>query len=170
MLQCSKCFICSKRMLQAFWSGCCICFTHVLQQYVPNVSFISVFRCSKCFHVTSVLSRCCIYFHIYQYIPMCWREICLQYYLCLSFDQIYRENYKHLWQITTNCENMLHDESNNILSHISNREKSTYTNFDQQIIHIIYKFRIWNLYQRIWLKVFLRLYWFFSMIIYSKRK
>jgi len=55
------------------------------------------------------------------------------------FYQIYRENYKHL--------NMLHDESNNILSHISNREKSTYTNFDQQIIHIIYKFRIWNLYQ-----------------------
>ena len=54
--------------------------------------------------------------------------------MSIFFYQIYRENYKHL--------NMLHDESNNILSHISNREKSTYTNFDQQIIHIIYKFRI----------------------------
>jgi hypothetical protein len=47
---CSKCFICSRHTLQAFWSGCCTCFTHMLQEYIRNVSAILVLCCSACFH------------------------------------------------------------------------------------------------------------------------
>jgi hypothetical protein len=32
-----------------FLSGCCICFTNILQECVPNVSSVVVLRCSKCF-------------------------------------------------------------------------------------------------------------------------
>jgi hypothetical protein len=32
---------------------CSICFTHMSQQYVPNVSIVLVLCCSKCFHVAS---------------------------------------------------------------------------------------------------------------------
>jgi hypothetical protein len=46
---CSKCFICFRRMLQAFWSGYCICCTHMLQEFVPNVSVVSFLCCSKYF-------------------------------------------------------------------------------------------------------------------------
>jgi hypothetical protein len=63
----SKCFICSRRLLQTFWSGCCICFTHMLQQYIPNVSPIPVFRCSKCFHIVSC--KCSIWMlHMFSHI------------------------------------------------------------------------------------------------------
>jgi hypothetical protein len=45
--------------LQAFGSGCCICFTHMLQQYVPNVLSVSVLCCNKYFHIAS-----CKYFDL----------------------------------------------------------------------------------------------------------
>jgi len=35
-------------------SGCCICFTHMLQVYVPNVSYVSDVCCIQVFHVASV--------------------------------------------------------------------------------------------------------------------
>jgi hypothetical protein len=50
---CSKYFICFRRMLQAFWYGCCTCFTHMLQEYVRNVSVVSVLCCNKCCHIVS---------------------------------------------------------------------------------------------------------------------
>jgi hypothetical protein len=44
-----------------FLSGCCICFTHILQQYVPNVSTISVLCCSKWFYVAvTILDVSCV--------------------------------------------------------------------------------------------------------------
>ena len=33
--------------------GCCICFTHMLQEYVRNVSAVLVLCCNKCFNVAS---------------------------------------------------------------------------------------------------------------------
>ena len=66
---CSKCFICFRHMLQAFWFRCCICFTYMLQEYVRNVSVVSFLCCNKCFYVASYkcLSRCCICFtHMLQ--------------------------------------------------------------------------------------------------------
>jgi hypothetical protein len=39
--------VCCKRFL----SRCCICFTPMLQEYVWNVSVVSVLCCNKCFHV-----------------------------------------------------------------------------------------------------------------------
>jgi hypothetical protein len=30
-----------------FLSGCCICFTHMLQRYLPNISVVSVLCCNK---------------------------------------------------------------------------------------------------------------------------
>jgi hypothetical protein len=57
----------SKCLLQSFLSGCCICFTHILQWYVPNVSAILVLRCSKWFHIASCKSGCFVCFtHILQ--------------------------------------------------------------------------------------------------------
>jgi hypothetical protein len=48
-----------RRMLQSFFLfGCCICFTHVLQQYVPNVLVVSVLYCSKWFHIASCNFGC----------------------------------------------------------------------------------------------------------------
>jgi hypothetical protein len=41
-----------------FLSGCCICFTHMLQQYVSNVLVVSVLCCSKWFRVASCKSGC----------------------------------------------------------------------------------------------------------------
>jgi hypothetical protein len=35
-------------------SGCCICFTHMLQVYVPNISSASDVCCIQVFHVVSV--------------------------------------------------------------------------------------------------------------------
>jgi hypothetical protein len=35
-----------------FLSGCCTCFTPMLQDYDRNVSVVSVLCCNKCFHVT----------------------------------------------------------------------------------------------------------------------
>jgi hypothetical protein len=50
----SKCFICFRCMFASvFISGCCICFTHMLQDYVLNVLSVSVLCCSKCFLVAS---------------------------------------------------------------------------------------------------------------------
>jgi hypothetical protein len=43
---CSKCFICFRHMLRAFLSGHCICFTPMLQEFVRNVSYISVLCCN----------------------------------------------------------------------------------------------------------------------------
>jgi hypothetical protein len=37
---CSKCYLYSRGMLQAFRSRCYICFTHMLQQYIQNVSTV----------------------------------------------------------------------------------------------------------------------------------
>jgi hypothetical protein len=34
--------------------GCCICFTHMLQLYIPNVSSVSVVCCIQEFHVSEV--------------------------------------------------------------------------------------------------------------------
>ena len=48
---CSKCFVCFRRMLQAFLSGCCICFIHMLQAYILNVSIVSFLGCSTFFQV-----------------------------------------------------------------------------------------------------------------------
>jgi hypothetical protein len=36
-----------------FSSRCCICFTHMLQEYVANNTALPVLCCSKCFHVAS---------------------------------------------------------------------------------------------------------------------
>ena len=39
----------------------------MLQEYVPNILGVSILLCSKCFHVASVLSGCCICFtHMLQ--------------------------------------------------------------------------------------------------------
>jgi hypothetical protein len=46
---CSKYFIYFWTYVASVLSGCCIYFTHMLQAYVPNVSFVSVVCCSKCF-------------------------------------------------------------------------------------------------------------------------
>jgi hypothetical protein len=57
---CSKCFSCLILMLQEVFycckclSGCCICFTHMLQVYVRNVSSASDLFCIQVFHVASV--------------------------------------------------------------------------------------------------------------------
>ena len=49
---CSKCFICFQTyVVSIFLSGCCTCFTPTLQEYVQNVSTVSVLCCNKCFHV-----------------------------------------------------------------------------------------------------------------------
>jgi hypothetical protein len=62
-----------RRMLLAFLSGCCTCFTHMLQEYVRNVSAISVLYCKlQMFYldVAYVSHICCTYmsqmFHLLQ--------------------------------------------------------------------------------------------------------
>ena len=70
---CPQCFICFfRRMLQACLSGCCICFTHMLQVFYLDVVyvcnyfqlFLQVFQMhvsnvsSVFFYVTSVASGC----------------------------------------------------------------------------------------------------------------
>jgi hypothetical protein len=50
---CSKYFIYFQTSIAIFLSGGCIYFTHILQQYVPNVSVVSTFCYSKWFHVAS---------------------------------------------------------------------------------------------------------------------
>ena len=54
-----------------FFSRCCTYFKHMLQQYVPNISAVSVLCCSKWFHVASCNFRCFICFtHMLQmYVP-----------------------------------------------------------------------------------------------------
>jgi hypothetical protein len=57
-------FKCMFQMFQLFQkyaasvlSGCCICcrgYTHMLQEYVPNISPVLDICCRKCFHVASV--------------------------------------------------------------------------------------------------------------------
>jgi hypothetical protein len=51
---CSKCFICSRRMLKVFWFGCCICFTHVAT------------ICSKCFSCFSLMLQ-----WVFSYVASC---------------------------------------------------------------------------------------------------
>jgi hypothetical protein len=76
---CSKCFISFQTYVcKSFLFGCCIV-SHMLQEYVPMVSTVSVLCCSKCFHVASVLSGCFICFtHMFQmYVPCfnCFRRM-----------------------------------------------------------------------------------------------
>jgi hypothetical protein len=46
----------SRCLLQSFLSRCCICFTYISRQYIPNVSTVSILGCSKWFHVASCKS------------------------------------------------------------------------------------------------------------------
>jgi hypothetical protein len=56
---CSRCFICFQTYVAiVFLSGCCICFTHMLRQYVPNILAVSILCCNKWFHVASRNFRC----------------------------------------------------------------------------------------------------------------
>jgi hypothetical protein len=52
----SGCCICFTHMLQVFLSRCCIslCFTHMLEHYVSNVSSVSDVCCIQVFHGETV--------------------------------------------------------------------------------------------------------------------
>jgi hypothetical protein len=87
-------------MLQAFVQNLSsvsdVYFTHILQEYVPNVSSVLVLCCSKFFHVASVLSGCCIcccgYTRMLQvYVPngskcfSCFRRMLQVFYLDVAY-------------------------------------------------------------------------------------
>ena len=68
-------------------SGCCICFTHMLQQYVPNISVVSILCCSKWFHIANykldvscVSHTCCkcIFQIFHLFLDVC----CIKMFLC----------------------------------------------------------------------------------------
>jgi hypothetical protein len=75
VLACCKCLfkifhLFSDICCNHFLSGCCICFTYILQQYVPNISAILVLCCNgfsccklQVFYlgVSLVLHTCCKY-------------------------------------------------------------------------------------------------------------
>jgi hypothetical protein len=79
------------------------CFTYMLQEYVRNVSSVSVLCCNKCFHVASVLCRCCICFiHILQVyvlnVPSALDLCCIQAFHVASvscFKDMFRESLGH---------------------------------------------------------------------------
>ena len=75
----SKCFICFFRsILQVCIFGCCICFTHMLQEYVRNVSVVLVLCCNRCFHVASC--NCFIWMlHMFQTHVA---SVCSKYFIC----------------------------------------------------------------------------------------
>ena len=68
-----------------FWFDCCICFTHLLQEYVPNVSSVSVLCCSKCFLVASC--KCFIWkLHMLQWLCTYIVSVCFK---CFQLLQKY---------------------------------------------------------------------------------
>ena len=59
-------------------SGCCICFTHMLQVYVLNVSVVSILRCNKCFHVAS----CKFFIWMLHMFHTHVASVCSKYFIC----------------------------------------------------------------------------------------
>jgi hypothetical protein len=77
---CLKRFICFGRMLQAFLSGYCICFTSMLQEFIWNVSTVSVLCWNKCFH--NAIYNCFIWMlHMfYTHVAI----VCFKCFICFS--------------------------------------------------------------------------------------
>jgi hypothetical protein len=75
--------------------------SHMLQEYAPMISAVSVLYCSKRFHVASVLSRCYICFtHMFQVYILNVSSASDVYYIqvfscykCLYFRGIFRESW-----------------------------------------------------------------------------
>jgi hypothetical protein len=67
--------------LQAFLSGYCICFIHMLQKYIPNVSYVLVLCCNKCFYVASC--KCFTYkLHMLQWLYTYVVSVCFKWFNC----------------------------------------------------------------------------------------
>jgi hypothetical protein len=61
---CSKCFICFQIYVAiVFYLDVAYVFTHMLQQYVPNVSAVSVLCCNKCFFMLQLFIQMLHIFH-----------------------------------------------------------------------------------------------------------